>query len=495
MKRLIPLLALAFSLVAKADILVSTTPPDTTVQCGTNDIIFIRHSGPTGGDTYSCVGSRWQLNQFSPQEAYASNTPTVSFCLAVSATDLTKWTFVACGGGGGGGGATTLDGLTDVTITSPATGASLKYNGSQWVNGALDLADSDAVAGILPTANLPTSIAYDAEVAAAYQPLDADLTQFAGLNDCGGTSLRIPQIVGGVWTCQPPAAGGSVTNIATTSPLTGGPVTTTGTIACPTCTTNASALTANRVVLGAGSQATTVTAADSTTTHALFATAGAPAFRAIAVNDIPTLNQPTTASAGSFTGALLGDVGGVQGATVIGTGKVTSTHILDNTIVNADISSSAAIDGSKIVAATGALAGVVTTSSQTIAGVKSFTSGISTGSPLDGTRGDEFIDNSATCQDPAAGNTAICTIGGVVYTKDTGTAVRALVQGTGSTAHGVILWGVKTATNAAFDTGTEVCVAAGLTCVTTFDTIATPWTAIACGTPHTAFDGWLAECD
>lgn len=39
------------------------------------------------------------------------------------------------GGGGGGGG--TLDGLTDVTITTPATGDVLVYNGSTWVNGAL----------------------------------------------------------------------------------------------------------------------------------------------------------------------------------------------------------------------------------------------------------------------------------------------------------------------------------------------------------------------
>jgi hypothetical protein len=39
------------------------------------------------------------------------------------------------GGGGGGGGATTLDDLTDVTITSATNGQVLKYNGSVWVNG------------------------------------------------------------------------------------------------------------------------------------------------------------------------------------------------------------------------------------------------------------------------------------------------------------------------------------------------------------------------
>jgi hypothetical protein len=40
-----------------------------------------------------------------------------------------------------GGGATTLDGLTDVVITAPATGEVLKYNGTNWIN------DDDATGG------------------------------------------------------------------------------------------------------------------------------------------------------------------------------------------------------------------------------------------------------------------------------------------------------------------------------------------------------------
>lgn len=38
-----------------------------------------------------------------------------------------------------GSGATTLDGLTDVTAPSPSSGDFLKYNGSAWVNDAIDL--------------------------------------------------------------------------------------------------------------------------------------------------------------------------------------------------------------------------------------------------------------------------------------------------------------------------------------------------------------------
>ena len=45
------------------------------------------------------------------------------------------------GGGAGGGGASNLDGLTDVTITTPTAGQVLKYNGSSWTN------DVDATSG------------------------------------------------------------------------------------------------------------------------------------------------------------------------------------------------------------------------------------------------------------------------------------------------------------------------------------------------------------
>lgn len=43
---------------------------------------------------------------------------------------------IAISAAGGGGGATNLDGLTDVTLTAPATDQVLKFNGTQWVNAA-----------------------------------------------------------------------------------------------------------------------------------------------------------------------------------------------------------------------------------------------------------------------------------------------------------------------------------------------------------------------
>jgi hypothetical protein len=75
---------------------------------------------------------------------------------------------------------------------------------------------------------------------------------------------------------------GTVTNIATTSPITGGPITTTGTIACGTCTTNAAALTSNALVIGGGGQAVSALGSLGTTTTVLHGNAaGAPTFGAV----------------------------------------------------------------------------------------------------------------------------------------------------------------------------------------------------------------------
>jgi hypothetical protein len=64
----------------------------------------------------------------------------------------------------GGGGASALDDLSDVTLTTPATGAVLVKSAGDWVDGQLDLADSDAVTGLLPDANIAATIARDSEI-------------------------------------------------------------------------------------------------------------------------------------------------------------------------------------------------------------------------------------------------------------------------------------------------------------------------------------------
>lgn len=86
----------------------------------------------------------------------------------------------------------------------------------------------------------------------------------AGSNLLGCTS-------GNTWTIVGPggSATGTVTSVATTSPITGGTITTTGTIACATCVTSAASLTLNRLVIGAGSQGTSVLGSLGTSTTLL----------------------------------------------------------------------------------------------------------------------------------------------------------------------------------------------------------------------------------
>ena len=69
---------------------------------------------------------------------------------------------------------------------------------------------------------------------------------------------------------------------------------------------------------------------------------------------------------------------------------------------------------------------------------------------------------------------------------------NAIVMGTASASHGVVLWGVSTAIDPNFDTGREVCAASGLTCVSTSEFDRT--NAIACNQTHATAPKWLAFC-
>lgn len=86
-----------------------------------------------------------------------------------------------------------------------------------------------------------------------------------------------------------------------------------------------------------------------------------------------------TMLAGSIAYSKLSLTGAVLNADLAGS-IAYSKLVLSNSIVNADVATGAAIDGSKIVAATASVPGVVTTSAQTVAGIKTFNAGIVPGS-------------------------------------------------------------------------------------------------------------------
>jgi hypothetical protein len=85
------------------------------------------------------------------------------------------------------------------------------------------------------------------------------------------------------------SSGGGVTSIATTSPVTGGTITSTGTIACPTCVTSAASLTSGQLMAGAGSQASQVTNLSGDVT-----TSGGAATTVVKVNGVAYSASPST---------------------------------------------------------------------------------------------------------------------------------------------------------------------------------------------------------
>lgn len=82
-----------------------------------------------------------------------------------------------------GGGSSTLDGLTDTTITSIASGEVLKWNGSAWINNTLAEAGISATShnhsGVYEPAD--ATILKDADIGSTLQAYDADLTVLGGL--------------------------------------------------------------------------------------------------------------------------------------------------------------------------------------------------------------------------------------------------------------------------------------------------------------------------
>lgn len=185
--------------------------------CGQNvgDFIITEKTASTGRVT----NRTWPKGASTLWGTNSSSLPakiTVGSGLTLSGSPLTLTAT-----GGGSGGATLLDELTDVTITSAATGQVLRYNGTAWVNYTHGFLTSSDLTGYLTTSTAASTYATisnlalkaplasptftgtvtipsgasisgyatTAAVASSYQPLDAQLTAFSLLDPSSGGGL------------------------------------------------------------------------------------------------------------------------------------------------------------------------------------------------------------------------------------------------------------------------------------------------------------------
>ncbi len=234
-----------------------------------------------------------------------------------SATDT--WTALASGGGSG----------TVTTTGSPANGNLAKFSGGSSITNG-DLAGAVTTSGTLTTtlADNAVSSSKILNAAVTYDKIQAVSanSKLLGSGAAGsgsspteltlGTNLSMS---GNTLNASPGGGSGTVTSVATTTPIGGGTITGTGTITCVTCVTSASALPSTYVLFGNGLQTATTDSALTFNPTSEYLSLNSTA---VGVNGQGTLRHFTT-----FTATGNGDFYGIDSElTVTADGHQAAAH-------------------------------------------------------------------------------------------------------------------------------------------------------------------------